>query len=133
MYFVATTMYNVPPAFVLECLDRVTRVIRDFCGVLSEELIRKNFTLVYEILNEMVDYGYPQLTSTELLRPFIVSEPIMLPFQQYADVKMGPAIGSRRTHSSRRSSRPTPSLRWPPAFRSSMPRRKRSTSTSSKS
>ncbi len=76
-------MYNVPPAFVLECLEKITKVIKDFCGVLTEEILRKNFVLIYEIIDEVMDYGHPQLTSTELVKPFIVSEPVMLPFQKY--------------------------------------------------
>lgn len=30
---------------------------QDYCGVLSEDSLRKNFVLVYELLDEMVDFG----------------------------------------------------------------------------
>jgi AP-4 complex subunit mu-1 len=30
---------------------------QDYCGVLSEDALRKNFILVYELLDEMIDYG----------------------------------------------------------------------------
>lgn len=83
MYFVATTMYNVPPALVLESLEKISKIIKDFCGILTEEVLRKNFVLIYEILDEVMDYGYPQLTSTELVKPFIVNEPILLNIQKY--------------------------------------------------
>ena len=46
----ATTRFNVSPTFVLELLNRIIVVIRDFCGQITEELIRKNFVLIYEIL-----------------------------------------------------------------------------------
>jgi len=82
MYFVGTTMYNVPPALVLGCLEKISKIIKDFCGILTEEVLRKNFVLIYEIIDEVMDYGYPQLTSTELVKPFIVSEPILVPVQQ---------------------------------------------------
>tara|TARA_B110000503_G_C6885486_1_gene304521 strand:- start:381 stop:500 length:120 start_codon:yes stop_codon:yes gene_type:complete len=39
--------------------------VKDFCGVINEESVRKNFILVYEILEEMLDFGYPQLMQTE--------------------------------------------------------------------
>ena len=32
--------------------------LQDYCGVLSEESLRKNFVLVYELLDEALDYGY---------------------------------------------------------------------------
>jgi len=29
-------------------------VLKDYCGIVNEESIRKNFTLVYEIMDELV-------------------------------------------------------------------------------
>jgi len=49
---------------------------QDYCGVLSEDAIRKNFVLVYELLDEIIDYGYPQSTSTDALKMFVLNEPI---------------------------------------------------------
>lgn len=54
------------------------KVFRDFCGVLNEESIRKNFVLIYEIIDEIIDYGHPQLMTTENIKQFIVNEPIMI-------------------------------------------------------
>ena len=54
IYFVATTKFNVSPSFILELLERVSKVFKDYCGVLSEESIRKNFILLYELLDEML-------------------------------------------------------------------------------
>lgn len=76
LYIVATNRFEISPSFVLELLQRVVKIIKDFCGVLSEEAIRKNFVLIYEILDEIIDFGYPQLTSTEIIKPHIVNEPV---------------------------------------------------------
>jgi len=38
----------------MEILNRVAKIIKDFCGVLTEESIRKNFVLIYEILDETI-------------------------------------------------------------------------------
>jgi AP-4 complex subunit mu-1 len=43
-----------------------------------QESIRKNFILVYELLDEMMDYGYAQGTSTENLKNFVYNEPILV-------------------------------------------------------
>lgn len=51
-------------------------IIKDFCGVINEETIRKNFVLVYEILDEIIDFGHPQLTNTSHIKPLIASEVI---------------------------------------------------------
>lgn len=61
IYFVATTKYNVQPSGVLDIIYRMMKVFRDYCGVLNEESIRKNFVLIYEIIDEVIDYGHPQL------------------------------------------------------------------------
>jgi hypothetical protein len=37
--------------------------------------LRLNFILVYELLDEILDFGVPQGTSTELLKAFIFCEP----------------------------------------------------------
>ena len=71
LLIVATTRFNVSPSIVLEFLNRTCKVIKDYLGVLSEEAIRKNFILVYELLDEILDYGFPQGTSTETLKNFI--------------------------------------------------------------
>ena len=47
---------------------------QDYCGSLSEDAIRKNFPLIYELLDEVVDYGTPQSTSTEALKTFVLNE-----------------------------------------------------------
>lgn len=75
IYVVATTRFNVSPALIFEYMNQIIKVIKDFCGVLSEESIRKNFVLIYEIIDEMMDFGYPQLTSTEQVKDYIVSPP----------------------------------------------------------
>ena len=54
IYFVCTTKFNVSPSFILEVLERIAKVFKDYCGVLSEESIRKNFILLYELLDEMI-------------------------------------------------------------------------------
>ncbi|MEW5310417.1 MAG: hypothetical protein WDW38_002216 [Sanguina aurantia] len=77
---VATTRGNLSPSFVLEFLRRVCVVIKDYCGFLSEDAIRKNFVLIYELLDEIMDYGLPQSTSTEALKTFVLNEPtVMVP------------------------------------------------------
>lgn len=74
LYFVCTTMTNVAPVFVFEFLSKIAQACKDYCGILNEEAICSNFTLIYEVIDEMVDFGYPQCTSTELLKNFIVNE-----------------------------------------------------------
>jgi AP-4 complex subunit mu-1 len=75
LFFLCTTVYNVSPAFVIELLTQLTKVCKDYIGVLTEESLRKNFTLIYELVDEILDYGHPQCASTAELQAFVFNEP----------------------------------------------------------
>eukprot|EP00775_Hariotina_reticulata_P013061 gene13061-13188_t len=91
---VATTRDNLSPSFVLEFLKRISVIIKrqpwlqDLAGGAgkfqqplsngSGEAIRKNFPLIYELLDEVLDYGLPQNTSTEALKTFVMNEPTVV-------------------------------------------------------
>ncbi|OIW16564.1 hypothetical protein TanjilG_17737 [Lupinus angustifolius] len=87
LLFVATTRVNISPSFVLELLQRIARVTKDYLGVLNEDSLRKNFVLVYELLDEVIDFGYVQTTSTELLKSYVFNEPLVV------DAARLPALG----------------------------------------
>lgn len=36
LYIVATTRFNVSPSYILELLNRIVVIIKDFCGVINE-------------------------------------------------------------------------------------------------
>jgi AP-4 complex subunit mu-1 len=36
IYVVATTRFNISPAYILELLNRIMTIIKDFCGVINE-------------------------------------------------------------------------------------------------
>jgi len=77
MYFVVTAKKNVRPNTGTELLDRICTIIGDYCGQINEESIRKNFLLIYELVDEIFDFGYPQETATELLKAFVASVPVV--------------------------------------------------------
>jgi AP-4 complex subunit mu-1 len=78
LYLVLTSKDNVSPSYFLEVLDKLMKLIKDHCGVLSEESIRKNFVLIYEVIDEMIDFGYPQLSETEQIKSFVFTEPVIM-------------------------------------------------------
>ncbi|XP_073931697.1 AP-4 complex subunit mu-1 isoform X2 [Castor canadensis] len=77
LYLVATTSENVSPFSLLELLTRLATLLGDYCGSLSEGTISRNVALVYELLDEVLDYGYIQTTSMEMLRNFIQTEAVV--------------------------------------------------------
>jgi AP-1 complex subunit mu len=46
--------------------------MREYFGTLEEESIRDNFVLVYELLDEVMDHGYPQISEVKVLKEYIL-------------------------------------------------------------
>ncbi|KAJ0974683.1 hypothetical protein J5N97_016648 [Dioscorea zingiberensis] len=49
----------MPPLMAIEFLCRVADVLTDYLGSLNEDLIKDNFVIVYQLLDEMMDNGFP--------------------------------------------------------------------------
>ena len=44
------------------------QVLVEYFKELEEESIRDNFVIIYELLDEMMDFGYPQTTESKILQ-----------------------------------------------------------------
>ncbi|KAF2068938.1 hypothetical protein CYY_009742 [Polysphondylium violaceum] len=82
MYFVMTTKELVSPSLAFELLNRAAKIIQDYTASLTEEAIRLNFILIYELLDELMDNGIPQSTSTETLKSLVFTPPTMAKFRE---------------------------------------------------
>jgi len=72
LYFTALARTNVNAVLVFEFLFQLQRIFAAYLGDdFSENDIRGNFTLVYELLDEVLDFGYPQNCSVEMLKLYI--------------------------------------------------------------
>ncbi|KAM6597749.1 hypothetical protein CsatA_008273 [Cannabis sativa] len=69
--FLACTQVEMPPLMAIEFLCRVADVLSDYLGGLNEDLIKDNFIIVYELLDEMIDNGFPLTTEPNILREMI--------------------------------------------------------------
>ena len=46
----------------------VSQVLTEYFKELEEESIRDNFVVLYELLDEVMDFGYPQTTESKILQ-----------------------------------------------------------------
>ncbi|KAL0237235.1 hypothetical protein PCE1_000632 [Barthelona sp. PCE] len=69
--FVFVTTTNDSPFTLLSILDRIISLLRDCLGDASEEAIRNNTPVVYEILDEIIDFGYISDLSSDKISSFI--------------------------------------------------------------
>jgi len=71
VFFVAVCMTEVPPLFVIEFLHRVVDTFEDYFNDCSETVIKDNYVVVYELLDEMLDNGFPLATEANILKELI--------------------------------------------------------------
>jgi len=74
LYFVLVTKYNTNVAMLLSYLHGLINVFKHYFEEVEEESIKDNFVVVYELLDEMMDFGYPQSTEPKILQEFIKAE-----------------------------------------------------------
>lgn len=71
VYLMTASRQNCNAASLLLFLHRVVDVFKHYFEELEEESLRDNFVVVYELLDEMMDFGYPQYTEAKILSEFI--------------------------------------------------------------
>ena len=76
IWLAAVTKQNVNAAMVFEFLCKMCDVMAAYFGKISEENIKNNFVLIYELLDEILDFGYPQNSETGALKTFITQQGI---------------------------------------------------------
>jgi AP-1 complex subunit mu len=74
MYFVAVTRTNSNVTLLLTFLSSLAKLFEDYLGPLSPDVIVDHFSLVYEVLDEVMDYGYPQTLDFAALNEYIQRE-----------------------------------------------------------
>lgn len=72
LYLVAATRSNPNASLLFEYLIQMVRVLKSYLGDnFTDDSLRGNFTLVYELFDEMMDNGYPQNCSVDVLKMYI--------------------------------------------------------------
>ncbi|XP_056365926.1 AP-1 complex subunit mu-2 [Oenanthe melanoleuca] len=74
LYLVATTKKNGNASLVFSFLYKVVEVFSEYFKELEEESIRDNFVIIYELLDELMDFGFPQTTDSKILQEYITQE-----------------------------------------------------------
>lgn len=73
LFFLSTVRKDVPPMLVLELQHKIVNTLLDyFKNSLGETKIRENFSVIYQLLDEMVDGGFPFTTETNQLKDMII-------------------------------------------------------------
>ena len=65
---------NINGAVAILFLYKLIEVLRSYFGEVCEESIRDNFVIIYELFDEMMDFGYPQTTDSKILSSYILEK-----------------------------------------------------------
>ncbi|TIB00475.1 hypothetical protein E3P77_01532 [Wallemia ichthyophaga] len=74
LYVMAVTKCNALAALVFEFIFKFIKVCTSYLGQLTEDSVKNNFVLIYELLDEIVDFGYPQNSEIDALKMYITTQ-----------------------------------------------------------
>ncbi|GFF25923.1 AP-1 complex subunit mu-1 [Aspergillus udagawae] len=95
LYILALTKRNTNATEILLFLHKIVEVFTEYFKVLEEESIRDNFVIIYELLDEMMDFGYPQTTESKILQEYITQESHKLEIQARPPIAVTNAVSWR--------------------------------------
>lgn len=94
VFLVTVSKINASPALQIQMMRSVIDVFTHYFNSVNEESVRDNFVIIYELLDEMIDFGYPQYTEGTILQEFVTQEgfKFSIPnlFEEQMDVKALP-------------------------------------------
>ncbi|OAF69492.1 Clathrin coat-associated protein AP50 [Intoshia linei] len=71
VWIICVTCHNVNALMVFEVMFAIIQILQLYFHKITQESIRNNFSLIYEIIDEVFDYGYPQITDANILRSYV--------------------------------------------------------------
>ncbi|PWN94243.1 putative clathrin assembly protein AP47 [Acaromyces ingoldii] len=95
LYLLALSRRNSNAAEILLFLHKLASVLEEYFKELEEESIRDNFVIIYELLDEMMDFGYPQTTESKILQEYITQESHKLEIQARPPMAVTNAVSWR--------------------------------------
>eukprot|EP00053_Salpingoeca_punica_P017750 m.171605 g.171605 ORF g.171605 m.171605 type:complete len:424 (+) comp17279_c0_seq1:100-1371(+) len=95
LYVVAVCRRNANIVLAFVFLHKMLQVFREYFKELEEESIRDNFVISYELLDELMDFGYPQSTDTSILQKYITQQGRQLEVAPRVPVELTKAVSWR--------------------------------------
>lgn len=71
IFLLATTTRETNPLLIIEFLHRIFDLFEEYFSSVDEDTVKDNFSIIYQLLEEMVDYGFALITEPNLLKAMI--------------------------------------------------------------
>lgn len=73
LFVIVSSKANPNAAMIFQFLYQFLNICKAyFAQELNDSTVRKNFVIIYELLDEILDYGVPQITEPEVLKKYIL-------------------------------------------------------------
>mmetsp|Transcript_9195 Transcript_9195/g.16074 ORF Transcript_9195/g.16074 Transcript_9195/m.16074 type:complete len:424 (+) Transcript_9195:337-1608(+) len=95
LYVLSVTKKNANVFTMMNYMVRLCGVLKGYFGEVSEESIRDNFVIIYELLDETMDFGFPQTTEEKILREYITQSSFRLEKQPRPPMALTNAVSWR--------------------------------------
>ena len=76
VYVVAVTRQNANAMLAFTFLEQLGVLFKSYFGTFSEASLKQNFVIIYELLDEILDNGFPQITAPAVLQSYITQKSI---------------------------------------------------------
>jgi AP-3 complex subunit mu len=71
LFFLASVGADTPPLSATHFLDTLAETLHDYFGEVNEHAIKDNFITVYELLDELLDSGFPLTVEQNILKQLV--------------------------------------------------------------
>lgn len=71
LFFIAVIQSEVPPLMVISLLHRIIDTFADYFGQCTEKKLQQETVIVYQVLEEMLDNGFPLTTELNILKEMV--------------------------------------------------------------
>lgn len=95
LFFLASVGGDTPPLAASDFLSGLADTLLSYFGELDEHAIKDNFITVYELLDEMLDEGYPMTVEQNILRALVPPPTVLGKVMTSVTGESGSAPGSR--------------------------------------
>ncbi|RNF05022.1 adaptor medium chain 1 [Trypanosoma rangeli] len=95
VFFMMVSKINTCPLQQIAFMHSCAQVFEGYFRHVSEETVVDNFVIVYELLDEMCDFGLPQYTEAKVLKEYITQEGLishLLPEEKLNVKALPPAV-----------------------------------------
>jgi AP-3 complex subunit mu len=71
IYLLAISPSDTSPIWGIEVLNLILRILRDYLPEVNHRKLLENFSCVYQLMEEIIDYGFPLTTETHELQELV--------------------------------------------------------------